>query len=93
MPYAQLSELLVREYGVVIGGRNLRKVLGFESATAFGRAVRAGHVGVRLFQMPGRRGRFALAQELAVWLEHQARPRDPSVGASPTQDKTEDSEM
>jgi hypothetical protein len=93
MPYAQLSELLVREYGVAIGGRNLRKVLGFESATAFGRAVRAGHVGVRLFQMPGRRGRFALAQELAIWLEHQAKSKNPSVDASPTKENTEDSKM
>lgn len=84
---AQLSDFLAREYGVVIGGRNLRKVLGFESATAFGRAVRAGHVGVPLFELPGRRGRFALAQDLATWLENQARPNPKSISAE-TADKT-----
>jgi hypothetical protein len=79
MSIAQLTDRLTREYGAVIGGRKLRQVLGFESATAFGRAVRAGHLNVRLFDLPGRRGRFVLAEDLAIWLENQAKTRGKTV--------------
>jgi len=68
----QFENLLVRNYGAVIGGRDLREALGFKSATAFCRAVRAGRLPIRLFDFSGRRGRFALATDVAEWLEKSA---------------------
>jgi hypothetical protein len=68
----QFENLLVRHYGAAIGGRDLREALGFKSASAFCRAVRAGRLPIRLFQMEGRRGRFALATDVAEWLEKRA---------------------
>ncbi len=68
----QFENLLVRHYGAAIGGRDLREALGFKSASAFCRAVHAGRLPIRLFQMEGRRGRFALATDVAEWLEKRA---------------------
>lgn len=68
----QLENMLVRHYGATIGGRDLREALGFKSATAFCRAVRAGRLPIRLFEIEGRRGRFALATNVAEWLEKRA---------------------
>jgi hypothetical protein len=68
----QFENLLVRHYGAAIGGRDLREALGFKSASAFCRAVQAGRLPIRLFKMEGRRGRFALATDVAEWLEKRA---------------------
>jgi hypothetical protein len=70
---ASLRELMIREYGAVVGGRDLRSALGFKSTAAFCRAVRSGYVPLRIFELPGRRGRFALVSDLADWLESSAR--------------------
>jgi hypothetical protein len=68
----RFEDMLVRQYGAVIGGQDLRAALGFKSTTAFCRAVRAERLPIRLFHMPGRRGRFALATDVAEWLEKRA---------------------
>ena len=70
MGEAPLRVLLLREYGAVVGGRELRRVLGFRNAAAFGRAVRSGKVPLNFLRLPGRRGRFALVSEIADWLEN-----------------------
>jgi hypothetical protein len=66
-------QLLLREYGAAVGGRDLRSVLGFKSAAAFNRAVRFGYLPLKFFSMPDRRGRFALVSDIADWLETSAR--------------------
>ena len=53
----------------------MREALGFKSAAAFCRAVRDGRLPVRLFEMPGRRGRFALATDVSEWLVTRAEAR------------------
>ena len=72
MPDASLRQLMLREYGAVVGGQDLRNVLGFKSTAAFGHAVRSGHLSLRFFKLPGRRGRFALVSDVADWLETAA---------------------
>lgn len=62
------TEDLLRQYGPLIGGADLRLVLGFRSAAAFQRAVRNNAVNVRVFTIPGRRGKFALTADVAAWL-------------------------
>ena len=50
----------------------MRSALGFKSTAAFGRAFRCGYIKLRFFEMPGRRGRFALVSDIADWLEKSA---------------------
>lgn len=59
---------LHEQYGILISHKDLRVVLGYRTMSAYYRAVREGRVGVRVFNVPGRRGRFALAEEVAQWI-------------------------
>ena len=75
-----LARLMMERYGAVIGGRDLRTLLGFRSSTAFGQAVRRGDISIRFFKLPRRRGYFALVTEIAAWLQASwARPIGPGV--------------
>jgi hypothetical protein len=58
----------MRQFGPVIGGSELRKVLGFRSAVTFRRAIRQGKLAVKVFELEGRRGKFALTADVARWL-------------------------
>ena len=55
-------------YGPLIGGAALVKVLAFPSPEAFRQAVARGTVPVKLFELKGRRGRFAFTRDIAAWL-------------------------
>ncbi|PTQ88535.1 hypothetical protein [Agitococcus lubricus] len=57
-----------RQYGPLVGGADLLKILGFPSSEAFRQALSRGSIPVPIFAIPHRRGKFALAQDLAVWL-------------------------
>lgn len=61
---------MLKQYGPLIGGVDLRRALGYRSASAFNRAVRLNALGVNVFSVPGRRGRFALTTEVGGWLEN-----------------------
>lgn len=78
-----LAELLER-YGPVLGGQNLRQVLGFASAAAFRKAASRGTLPVPVFNVPNRRGRFALTQEVAAWLCERRRTAISSGVIPPT---------
>lgn len=65
---AELAASLVATYGPVVGGKELARTLGFRTQSAFRKALDRGALSVTIFQMPGRRGRFALSTELATWL-------------------------
>lgn len=68
----RLEDRLTRLLGAIIGGRDLQRSLGFSTPTSFRRAYERGNVGVHTFQIRGRRGRFALARDVANWLVDQA---------------------
>jgi len=72
MTAKELQLDLLREYGACIGGKNLRKLLGFTSGSAFRRATTAGRLDLNLFYLPGRKGRFALVTDVAEWLTRHA---------------------
>jgi hypothetical protein len=61
------KELLAR-HGPLIGGLELAKILSFKNMAAFRQALRRGTIPVRVFELPGRRGKFALTQDLVAWL-------------------------
>lgn len=64
----ELEASLTRTLGALIGGEALSKTLGYRSQSAFRRALARGRVPVHVFMIEGRRGRFALARDLAAWL-------------------------
>lgn len=68
---AELAASLVATYGPVVGGKELARALGFRTQSAFRKALDRGALSVKIFEMPGRRGRFALSTELATWLWRQ----------------------
>lgn len=63
------KELLEQKYGPIISGPDLWKVLGFRSGEAFRQANHRGRVPVQTVKLPGRQGRFARVEDVAVWLE------------------------
>lgn len=75
-PTNHSNETLVQEiecgltdrHGPVLGGKALHQVLGYPTAAAFRQAMLRGAVAVPIFEIPKRRGRFALARDVALWL-------------------------
>lgn len=67
----ELNDELVRRYGLLMSSSALAKELGYPSANAYCQAVVRGTLPVPLFQIPNRRGRFALARDVAIWLSQQ----------------------
>jgi len=83
-----LEDRLTRVLGAVIGGDHLHRSLGFPTSTAFRRACERGTVGIRVFQIRGRRGRFALATDVADWIMSQAAANE--IPAAPIHDHTKE---
>lgn len=84
----QLRSELLERYGAMVGGPELTKLLGFKTYAAFYRTWRAGDLGVQVFHIPGRRGLFALTQDVAAWMSQLARPAFPATDAEkPRKDK------
>lgn len=63
-----LRSALAKEYGPMMGGEDLRRALGFKTAASFARAVREKTLGLPVFNIAGRRGKFALTSDVATWL-------------------------
>jgi len=74
-PHAWVEEQLQR-YGPVLGGDDLRTFLGYRTAAALAKARYLGLVGVPLFSIPGRKGKFAMTSEACSWLLALRRSRD-----------------
>lgn len=68
MHTANLAETMLKEFGPLMGGEELRRALGYRTGAAFARAVRMGTIGIPVFEIPKRRGRFALTNDVAKWL-------------------------
>jgi hypothetical protein len=61
------------EYGHVIGAYRLFKIFGFESYAAFKQSLRRGALVMPLFTISGRRGQFAITEDVVDWLVTQWR--------------------
>lgn len=64
----RINRELAEANGPLIGGSALRKALGFSSAEAFRQAYFRGHVPIKVFSIPNRRGKFAYTCDVATWL-------------------------
>ena len=67
----ELEHGLTARYGVMLGSNALWRELGFRSPAAFRVALSRGMIGVPFFTLPNRRGRFALAKDIAAWIANQ----------------------
>jgi hypothetical protein len=74
---SELEHQLLGQYGPLVGGAALHKVLGFPTASALRQAETRGQVGVPLFGIANRRGKFALTSEVATWLAECRAQRPP----------------
>lgn len=70
---------LMERYGPMIGGADLVHVAGFQNAAALRQAIHRDKVGFPVFQVPGRRGRFAWTADVAQWLSKLPRTDSPSA--------------
>lgn len=78
----EIERGLTDRYGPVLGGKALHQVLGYPTAAAFRQAMSRGTVAVPIFEIPKRRGRFALARDVALWLvQCRANAMTHSVGS------------
>ena len=64
----QINADLFKQFGIMIGGADLSKVLGYRNYDAFRQAVRRETISIPLFRVPHRKGRFALTKDIATWL-------------------------
>ena len=64
----QLAKSLTQQYGPLIKGKDLMVHLGFSTPGSFARARKLGLLEVAVFDLQGRRGPFALTEEVAEWV-------------------------
>ena len=62
---------LMTRYGPVLTGDDLRRCLGYSSMAALRQAIARKKVPVPIFPLKDRRGKFALAKDVACWLAEQ----------------------
>lgn len=70
----ELECSLTERYGEILNTAALARELGYPSTAAFRMAVLRGKIDLQVFEIPNRKGRFALARDVAVWiaqLRHQ----------------------
>jgi hypothetical protein len=63
-----LEQQLIETYGVLIGGDALRRLLCYQTPSAFRQARKRGTLRVPLVVIPRRKGAFAAAANVAHWL-------------------------
>jgi hypothetical protein len=68
---SELEDDLVDRYGLMLGSTALWRELGYASHEAFRKAKQRGRIEVPLFDVPNRRGSFALSKEVATWIAKQ----------------------
>ncbi|KZN60863.1 hypothetical protein [Pseudoalteromonas luteoviolacea] len=74
-----LKSDMMSQYGPLIGGNALYKVLGYKSKDALRQAICRNTAPVKIFSIEKRRGKFALTQDVAVWLAMQKLQITPNV--------------
>lgn len=79
----KLEQQLLEKYGPLLGGPSLYRVLGFKSAAALRQAVQRDQIGLQLFAITNRRGKFALTLHVAQWLAECCQSDAPQVSGRP----------
>ncbi|MBD9477400.1 hypothetical protein [Pseudoxanthomonas sp. PXM02] len=83
---SEFEQGLLQRYGPVVGSDELRQALGYPSQDAFRQAMARGRLPVPVFTIAGRRGKYALSKDIAMWLaqlRHNAVSGHPAAGEVP----------
>lgn len=64
----EIERSLFDRHGPLMADDNLRIALGYKSMEAFRQAMSRGTLGVPVFSIPHRRGKYALVKDVAAWL-------------------------
>ena len=67
----ELEHQLTTRYGTMLGSGDLWREIGYRSPNAFRQALLRGTLDLPVFAVEGRRGRFALVRDVAVWIARQ----------------------
>lgn len=67
----RLEQRLIERYGLLLSSRALARELAYPSEQAYRQALTRGTMPIRTFSLPQRRGRYALATDLARWIASQ----------------------
>lgn len=68
----ELASELQSNFGPLMFGEDLWKILGFTSAGAFRQAKSQDRLEIPTFSLPNRRGTFAFTRHVANWLKQKA---------------------
>lgn len=68
---AELEKSLSDQFGPMVSSRDLWKVLCYPSAGAFRQALTRNRLPVPVFEIAGRKGRFAHVRDVAWWIAKQ----------------------
>lgn len=83
----RLLEALIRDWGYVVGSAGLRQALGYPTQAALRQAIAKGVVPVEVFEIPGRKGAFARAHDIARWLARQGAKASAAAEPLPSKPK------
>jgi len=64
----QQQKKLHEAYGPLVGGKDLRKLLGYRTANAFRQALIRGTLPIQAVRAPGRREWMARTSDVSAWL-------------------------
>lgn len=81
-----LESDLLRTFGPVMGVDDLHRALGYPSKEAFRQSLVRNTVAIPLFELDGRRGKFALVKEVARHLAEQRFKATMSIALNCTSD-------
>lgn len=80
----EIERELTFHFGPLIGYENLPRALGYRSSHALRQAEARGTLPVKIFKVPGRRGKFAFAMDIADWMVGlRAAISPPAVSGTP----------
>lgn len=66
--FERLQERLLLRFGELVGSEELQELLGFPSRGALRQAIHRNTLGLKLFNVPGRVGKYALTCDVAEWI-------------------------
>jgi len=67
----ELEQDLVDKYGHTLSGDDLQRTLGFPTLSALRQAINRKQIPIPIFTIKHRKGKFALAKDVANWLAYQ----------------------
>lgn len=80
----RLEATLIKRYGLILNADQLTEVLAFKSKVAFRQAAYKKHLPVAVFSIEHRKGQFALAKDVAIWIASQGNAKTENNGVEAT---------